>query len=352
MSAARKSSIDALQKFYALIIAIAFTGGVLKFLENFSIWVWDANQISQTVIFAAFVSTVIPFYHGMERHLFETHIARNDIDWGHGGRPSNILLDIFVFMIEGVLLFSMGRNLTEPIVFLQLWSSLLVVDIIWSIIVWRCQKGTSPIWARNNFIWLVIAWFAWLGIPCLFVQPEWTIEFVIVAQACAVALCEILRSVFDYKVHWGFYFPEDDSGVSADLIYLAAPYSNDAPGNPEASASAKKRLARFNAITEVARQLIENKETVFSPLTMTHPIDIRMSDDPGSDFWVSLDETFMQHCSSIHVLKLPGWDKSSGVAREIEYFKERGITPVWLEPANFGIDGEETEFKAAFESSR
>ena len=350
MSAAQKSAIDALQKFYGLIVAIGFTGGVLKFLEDFDIWNWTADQASQTLLFIAFVSTIIPFYHGMERHLFETHIARNDINWGRGGRPSNILLDIFAFMLEGALLFSMGRNINEPIIFLQIWSALLIVDIIWSMIVWGYQKGTKPIWVGNNCVWLAIAWIAWYGILWAFEKLELQLTWAPIAQTCAVAGCEVLRSVFDYKSHWNFYFP-DKVQDATNLIYLAGPYSNDAPNCPDKPASAQKRLARFNAITDVAQQLIGKKAILFSPLTMTHPIDIRMTHNPGSNFWVSFDEAIMQHCSEIHVLKLPGWDKSSGVKREIEYFGEKGITPVRLEPTDYGITREIDEIKAAFESS-
>ena len=36
----------------------------------------------------------------------------------------------------------------------------------------------------------------------------------------------------------------------------------------------------------------------------------------------------MARCDELIVLTLPGWDKSSGVAGEIEYFKSRG-RKVW-----------------------
>jgi hypothetical protein len=132
------------------------------------------------------------------------------------------------------------------------------------------------------------------------------------------------------------------------LIYLAGPYSNDAPINRSANASPEKRVARFNAVTEAARCLIEKGELVYSPLTMTHPIDVRMKHDPGSAFWVKFDEAFMTHCGRIIVLKLPGWDASSGVEREIEFFRERGIEPEWHEPMEYGITADHPDFSEAF----
>ncbi|WP_315754457.1 DUF1937 family protein [Bradyrhizobium sp. SZCCHNRI2007] len=141
----------------------------------------------------------------------------------------------------------------------------------------------------------------------------------------------------------------DNVYSKAVIVYLAGPYSNDAPKNPSKRSSVEKRLARFNAITEAARQLIEQGNIVYSPLTMTHPIDIRMKHDPGSAFWVAFDEAFMAHCSRLIVLRLPGWDASSGVSKEIDFFGKRGILPEWSDPANFGINEDSAEFAAAFD---
>jgi hypothetical protein len=154
-------------------------------------------------------------------------------------------------------------------------------------------------------------------------------------------------------MHWPFYFPPTYRGEAKfhakPIIYIAGPYTNNAPKNHRESASTEKRLARFAATTEVAKKLIERGEIVFSPLTMTHPIDVRMINDPGSAFWVSFDEAFMTHCRRLIVVKLPGWDESSGVKREIEYFAKRGIAPEWHEPAEFGINPSIPEFAAAFQ---
>jgi Domain of unknown function (DUF1937) len=141
----------------------------------------------------------------------------------------------------------------------------------------------------------------------------------------------------------------DNTVFDAVIIYLAGPYSNDAPAHRTRKSSAEKRIARFNAITEAARCLIEQSAIVYSPLTMTHPIDIRMKHDPGSAFWVAFDEAFMAHCGRLIVLKLPGWDASSGVANEICFFRQRGIQPEWREPMEFGITENHPEFAAAFD---
>ena len=132
-----------------------------------------------------------------------------------------------------------------------------------------------------------------------------------------------------------------DSGKSG-IIYLACPYSK---GSPET------RLARFNAVTLVAAHLIEARRIVFSPITMTHPIDLVLSPEGatlGSAFWTDFDEQFMQACVEIYVLMLPGWKESSGVIREIAYFQQRGIQPIYLNPAEYGVVPDLAQFATAF----
>ena len=79
--------------------------------------------------------------------------------------------------------------------------------------------------------------------------------------------------------------------------------------------------------TKAAAELIKQGHIVFSPITMTHPIDVVLAGEAatlGSDFWVSFDEAFMDMCSEIVVLTLEGWERSSGIQREIAYFKAQG----------------------------
>jgi hypothetical protein len=83
----------------------------------------------------------------------------------------------------------------------------------------------------------------------------------------------------------------------------------------------------------VAADLISAGRIVFSPLTMTHPIDLLLAEHDstlGSDYWVKFDEAFMDFCSEIAVLMLDGWEQSSGIARELRYFRDKGRPVHWL----------------------
>lgn len=127
-----------------------------------------------------------------------------------------------------------------------------------------------------------------------------------------------------------------------EIVYLAGPYSKG---------SAATRLARFNALTHAAAKLINLQRVIYSPITMTHPIDLVLADDGstlGSEFWGAFDEAFMGLCSAISVLTLPGWQESSGVKREIAHFAARGVVPEYLPPEDIGITKEIPLFAAAF----
>jgi hypothetical protein len=110
------------------------------------------------------------------------------------------------------------------------------------------------------------------------------------------------------------------------IIYLAGPYTHPLPGI---------RKARFESITRAAAKLIEQGRIVYSPLTMTHPIDLVLAQEGqtlGSDYWVRFDEAFMAFCVEIVVLRLSGWERSSGVGRELAYFRERGRLVSFMDP--------------------
>jgi hypothetical protein len=200
---AQKSAIDALQKFYSIIVAAAFTGSLLKFLDTTS----NADSVTKifetSVLFAAFVATIVPFYHGMERYLFETHIARRDIYYERGGKPSPLLFDVFAFIVLGGILFAMGRNISDPFSFLVLWVSLLAVDIVWVFIVHLRHKTNRPLWLFNNLIWGLAAVAIWYVIDCYYEQQTQILKVLF------IGFCEFGRSYVDYRTHWKFYFPDD-----------------------------------------------------------------------------------------------------------------------------------------------
>lgn len=119
--------------------------------------------------------------------------------------------------------------------------------------------------------------------------------------------------------------------MSHRIIYLACPYTH-----PDLAV----REERFRLVTEAAAHLIAGGRIVYSPLTMTHPIDRVLAKDEttlGSDYWLDFDQAFMEICAEIVVLKLDGWESSSGVRREIAFFQEQNRPVTYKEPGDLAL---------------
>lgn len=119
---------------------------------------------------------------------------------------------------------------------------------------------------------------------------------------------------------------------SHDIIYLACPYSHP---------SMEVRVARFQASAQAAAHLIHQGKFVYSPITMTHPIDLVMAaegDTMGSDYWCDFDEAFMSVCSEMIILVIPGWDESRGIKREAAFFEAAGKPVSFLNLTKVGYE--------------
>lgn len=107
--------------------------------------------------------------------------------------------------------------------------------------------------------------------------------------------------------------------MSRRVIYVGGPYTH---------ADHNIRRERFEALNRAAVELIKLGHIVYSPISHTHPLDVLMVRDDvhlSSDLWCDFDETFMSVCTEMVIVPLEGWDRSSGVRREREYFEKRGL---------------------------
>ena len=91
------------------------------------------------------------------------------------------------------------------------------------------------------------------------------------------------------------------------LVYVACPYAHRDPFI---------RNWRAEVASWYAADLLSNGVTPFSPLS--HSVAIkRYVALPGKD-WVEFDLQYLRLCVEMHVLELPDWDLSYGVAKEVD----------------------------------
>mgnify|MGYP001427324292 CR=1 FL=1 len=108
------------------------------------------------------------------------------------------------------------------------------------------------------------------------------------------------------------------------LTYLVAPYT---------SKYSSVKSIRYHKTNQAAAYLIKQGYNVFSPISHSVVISEYIDEPNDSSFWVELDLAFLPFCQSVHVLTLPGWDVSSGVARELGEAKRLGLEIFYLDPA-------------------
>jgi Domain of unknown function (DUF1937) len=100
-------------------------------------------------------------------------------------------------------------------------------------------------------------------------------------------------------------------------IFLACPYSHPDPQVTE---------QRFLACNKVAGWIIQAGAAVYSQVSMSHPINLAFENREGLEIgklWAPVDATFMEFLDELIILDLEGWDASSGIKREIEFFRGR-----------------------------
>lgn len=109
------------------------------------------------------------------------------------------------------------------------------------------------------------------------------------------------------------------------LIYLASPYSHPDPA---------ERERRYKEACRVAGNLMKRGRRVFSPIAHSHPIEAAFEDakPEGHDFWLEQDFAVLRHAAELHVLCLEGWERSRGIAAEVEFAGRIGIPVFYIDP--------------------
>ena len=106
------------------------------------------------------------------------------------------------------------------------------------------------------------------------------------------------------------------------IAYVAIPYSHNNP---------KVRELRFKIANNVAANLMNQGEVVYSAISHCHSIAVQ--DDLPTDwkYWEKNDRSFLECCYKLYVIKIKGWEDSKGVQAEIKIAKELDLEIEWVE---------------------
>lgn len=108
------------------------------------------------------------------------------------------------------------------------------------------------------------------------------------------------------------------------LSYLASPYSHADPA---------VREHRFHEACRIAATLMKRGKRVFSPIAHSHAVEQHFSDGKieGQGFWLEQDFAVLRHAAELLVLRLDGWERSKGIAAEVEFAGLCGIPVYYMD---------------------
>lgn len=110
--------------------------------------------------------------------------------------------------------------------------------------------------------------------------------------------------------------------MSKKLVYLASPYSKYPGGREEAYAKA----------CDMAGTLMFLGYNVFCPIAHSHAIETNsFTEIKDGDWWLEQDFAILKGCDQLVVYKMPSWEDSYGVQKEIEFAKNNKIPIGYIE---------------------
>lgn len=108
-----------------------------------------------------------------------------------------------------------------------------------------------------------------------------------------------------------------------ERIYLASPYTHDDPDVMQ---------TRYELALYAASTIANAGYIVYSPIVYTHIMATQYDiQSTNSDWWVEFDRSFIENwATTLALLKLPGWYKSSGVNKEKAMAKNNNLQQIEL----------------------
>lgn len=191
----KERSVDSLQQIYAVVIALAIAQAVESLLKDPT---RDALlEFSQIRVglpaFVAFLVTLVPFWHGMNRHLDRCYVEKKS-----AVVEGALLLDFAAFFVEASFLFVAGWMIRSGIYSFIALGGLLLFDSLWGFVSHQIHFPRQKSHVRK---WSVINLVA-IGIGMILVVENSFQQKPIVLMFVAIG-----RTIADYLICGDFYFP-------------------------------------------------------------------------------------------------------------------------------------------------
>lgn len=113
------------------------------------------------------------------------------------------------------------------------------------------------------------------------------------------------------------------------MIYIASPYTHEVK-----STSAW----RYSAVFDYTNYLMREKElTCFSPIVYGHQFCVQKEAPGNWEAWYAFNMHMLSNSFAMHILTLPGWEKSAGIAEEVLFCRRELINYYVVDPVTYTI---------------
>ncbi|MBL7876763.1 MAG: hypothetical protein JNL53_13940 [Cyclobacteriaceae bacterium] len=192
-------SVDSLQKIYAVIIGLAIARTTQEVVQGTN-WNEILPRIQATApALLSFFFLIVPFYHGMNRHLDYSYLERVPQHSKIG-----LIMDFIFFSLEAALFFLFADTIIlgkESFIVIAL---ILGLDILWgtfaTLLNYHKESGKqNPFaWVKINIVTLIFGFFIYVYGDNPVIDVRWCLAVLLVG-----------RTIIDYYMMMDFYFPEE-----------------------------------------------------------------------------------------------------------------------------------------------
>jgi hypothetical protein len=188
-------SVRNLENLYAVVVAVALTLAVQQLVIEGG----RSPAFRWSVLWAlvGFVVTLVPFYHGSERHLEATFVEAETTEL----RPLRLLWDFVVLFVEACVLLAIGALVAHPSSMLVALIVLFLIDIVWGLVAKFFLRSGENVWT-----WAMINSVAAFVFGLLYVLDH-TVGISDLLLSVLIMVTSVARSTADYAFGWTFYFP-------------------------------------------------------------------------------------------------------------------------------------------------
>ena len=184
-----------LENLYSVVVAVGLTLAVERMVSIQQ----DEVRFGWTTMPAllAYIVTLVPFYHGAERHLEDAYVDNPR----HGANPRRLLFDFGILFIEACVLLGAAAVIQYPRALLSAFIALWVIDIFWGSaarLIFRLKDEVMT-WAIINLVAVIVFGVLWLITETTGLND--------LGLAWALLGISLVRTAVDYATAWEFYFP-------------------------------------------------------------------------------------------------------------------------------------------------